>query len=244
MRDTADIRPGAPILVTGGAGRVGAHVVEALLARGFEVRVLDDLSSGRASRLPLHDPNLELRTGDVLDAAAVSAAMKGARACVHLAAQPGPVRPGADPYEATLGNVLGFTNVLEAARLHGVGRVVFGSSCAVYGDAPERSARPQPDGPEGMEKLIAEAYAELYARRYGLRTIGLRYPAALAPERAAAATMAALDSDRVGVCDLRTHGAVIPMPLLHDRAARRRLRSTRPPVQVQPAPRSGRGALS
>ena len=170
-------RARGPIVVTGGAGFIGSHVVEALLARGHEVRVLDDLSSGRAAHLPQHDPNLELRTGDILDAGTVASALKGASACIHLAAQLAPARSGADPYEATLGNILGFINVLEAARQRRVMRLVYASSAAVYGDGAACSERtpPQPTSPEGMEKLVAEGYAALYARRHGLRTLGLRY---------------------------------------------------------------------
>ena len=174
----ASERHSGPILVTGGAGFIGSHLVEVLLARGAEVRVLDDLSSGRASHLPQDDPNLELRIGDMLDPDATLAAMKGARACVHLAAQPGPARPGADPYEATLGNILGFLNVLEAARVHRITRVVYASSASVYGDADApftEATTPRPVTPEGMEKLVAEGYAELYARRHGLHALGLRY---------------------------------------------------------------------
>lgn len=226
-------KPPGPLLVTGGAGRIGARVVETLLAQGHEVRVLDDLSSGRASSLPLHDPNLDLRAGDVLDPEAVSAAMSGARACVHLAATP--PRPGADPYPVTLSNILAFINVLEAARRHRLPRLVYASSAAVYGDAacpPAEKTPPRPCGPEGMEKLVAEGYAELYARRHGLSALGLRYVrvrgagapapragvvprvleriearrAAATPdldvEDAAAATVAALASHCRGVCNV------------------------------------------
>ena len=168
-----------PVLVTGGAGFIGSHVVEALLARGAEVRVLDDLSRGSADHLPLHDPNLELRIGDLADAAACASAMRGARACIHLAAHTGPALPGVDPYHVSLANVLGFINVLEAARRHRVRRVAFASSAAVYGEAPERpfsdATRPRPVGPEGIDKLLAEGYATLFSRRFGLRTLALRY---------------------------------------------------------------------
>jgi UDP-glucose 4-epimerase len=166
-----------PCLVTGGAGFIGSHVVEALLERGAEVRVLDDLSGGRAANLPLHDPNLELRAGDVLDCATVASAFAGMRSCVHLAAQT--VRGARDPHEVALANVVGFVNVLQAAHAHGVARVVYASSAAVYGEAGDgplaEDRAPAPRGPAAMEKLIMEAYAALYHAQAGTRVLGLRY---------------------------------------------------------------------
>lgn len=168
-----------PVLVTGGAGFIGSHVVEALLARGASVRVLDDFSTGRLDHLPLHDPNLELCTGDVVDPAAVSAAARGVQACIHLAAQPLHTRGGDDPYDTILGNIQAAISVFEAARRRRVRRVLFASSAAVYGEAsgPPFSEQtvPRPLAASGMEKLVVEGYAEMYRRRYGLQTLGLRY---------------------------------------------------------------------
>ena len=168
-----------PILVTGGAGFLGSHVTEALLAAGAQVRVLDDLSTGRVGDLPLHDPNLELRIGDVHDPEVIAEAMRGMHACMHLATKPRPHRSGQDPYEVALSNILGFINVLEAAQQHRLARLVYASSDAVYGDASDaplaEDRAPQPAGPHGMEKLVMEGYAELYARQYGLSALGLRY---------------------------------------------------------------------
>ena len=176
-----------PVLVTGGAGFIGSHVVEALLARGTEVRVLDDLSTGSPDHLPLHDPNLELRTGDLADPVATASALRGIRACIHLAARPAPARVGVDPYEITLANVMGFVNLLEGARQHGVRRVVFASSAAVYGEAPERpfteATRARPTCPKGIEKLLCEGYATLFSRHHGLRTLGLRYFSVYGPRQ-------------------------------------------------------------
>lgn len=167
-----------PILVTGGAGFIGSHVVDALLAQGREVRVLDDLSTGRQSNLPLHDPNLEWVAGNVTDAAVVVEAMRGARACIHLAAQPVP-RAGGPSCDVTMTNLLGFINVLEAARQCRVARIAFASSAAVYGEAEgatfSETTLPRPATSAGMEALLAEGYAELYRRQHGLRPLGLRY---------------------------------------------------------------------
>ena len=175
-KSLADVLP-SPVLVTGGAGFIGSHVVEALLRRGLEVRVLDDLSSGRLEHLPLHDPNLELRTGDVTNPTVAVAAARGMRSCIHLAAQA--VGPTPDPYATLLGNILGAINVFEAARKHKVPHVLFASSGAVYGDALappfNEQTVPAPVAPRGMEKLVIEGYAELYHRRDRIRTLGLRY---------------------------------------------------------------------
>lgn len=166
-----------PTLVIGGAGFIGSHVVDALLAAGGEVRVLDDLSVGRTDRLPLQDPNLELRIGDVMDPATVAQAMDGTARVLHLASQP--PRANRDPYEAELANVLGFVNVLDAALLRGVSRVVYASSAAVYGQGEDAARREEdaaaPVSAEGQARLVMEAYADFYAREHGLSTLGLRY---------------------------------------------------------------------
>jgi UDP-glucose 4-epimerase len=187
MKRTSRGTPSGPVLVTGGAGFIGSHVVEALLERGNEVRVLDDLSTGHAEHLPLHDPNLELQVGDVTDRDAMLAALRGVRACIHLAAQPAAARPTVDPYDTALANVTGFINLLDAARLQRVKRVLFASGDSVYGEAPEppfaeNTAR-HPTGPDGMEKLLAEGYATLFASRHGLRTLALRYFSVYGPRQ-------------------------------------------------------------
>lgn len=175
------------VLVTGGAGFIGSHVVEALLERGCEVRVLDDLSIGSADHLPLADPNLELQVGDVANAGALHTALRGTRAVIHLAATPARARPLSDPYDTALANVASFIQLLESARRQRVKRIVFASSAGVYGDALEppcvESAPLNPSGAAGMEKLLAESYATLYASRYGLRSLALRYFSVYGPRQ-------------------------------------------------------------
>jgi nucleoside-diphosphate-sugar epimerase len=164
--------------VTGGAGFIGSHLVEALLARGRRVRVLDDLSSGRREFLPDH-PELELIVGDVRDAAALQRAVAGTEVVFHQAALRSVPRSVADPWAYHDVNVTGTMRLLLAAREARVRRVVFASSSSVYGDQPvlplHEDLRPQPIAPYGASKLIGEHYCANFARHYGLETVSLRY---------------------------------------------------------------------
>ncbi len=165
------------VLVTGGAGFIGSHVTDALLARGDEVAVLDDLSSGRAGRL---DPQVALHKLSITDAAALTAAVTAFRPelICHLAAQID-VRASVDaPAADAQVNVLGTVNLLEAARVAGA-RVLFASSGgALYGrDAPIPSLEdvlPLPESPYGIAKYCAEQYIGLYNRLHGTRHAMLR----------------------------------------------------------------------
>jgi UDP-glucose 4-epimerase len=170
-------------LVTGGAGFIGSNIVDALLDRGDEVAVVDDLSSGR-------EPNLAGAIGrgaalhrvDIRDGAALQAVLERERpeAVFHLAAQVDVRRSLEDPvYDATT-NVVGTINVLEAARLSGVERLVNTSTGgAIYGEVdviptPESTA-PQPMAAYGQSKECAERYCDWERRLYGLSTVTLRY---------------------------------------------------------------------
>jgi UDP-glucose 4-epimerase len=166
------------VLVTGGAGFIGSHSIEALLAAGADVVVLDDLSNGKRDNLPAH-AGLRFIEGDIRDGAAVAEAMIGATHVLHLAAQVSVQASVADPMNSCRNNVLGFLSVLDAARAQGVQRVVYASSAAVYGiprEVPLNEDSPAaPISPYGLEKLIDDQYAWLYAALYGLRPLGLRY---------------------------------------------------------------------
>jgi UDP-glucose 4-epimerase len=166
-------------LVIGGAGFIGSHVVEALLDRGCKVRVLDDLSTGKLSNLPINHPNLELRIGSILEYEDVYDAMHGMRRCIHLAAQVSAPLSVEQPRESAMRNVIGFINVLEAVRVLHIERLVYASSAAVYGDNINlplmEDEAPKPNNPYGLEKHVDELYADLYARQYGLSSIGLRF---------------------------------------------------------------------
>ena len=162
-------------VVTGGAGFVGSHVVEALLARGDEVTVLDNLSSGRRENVP---DGATLAEGDIREP--LDSVFDAARPEVvfHLAAQIDVRRSVAEPdYDATV-NVLGTIRVLEAARKHDA-QVVFSSTGgAIYGEceapAPETAER-NPLSPYGTSKLAAEEYLASYNRLYGSGHVALRY---------------------------------------------------------------------
>jgi len=167
------------VLVTGGAGFIGSHSVDALLAKNIPVRVLDNLSSGRRENLPLEHPLLELMIGDIRDATQVRHATKGCSHCLHLAAQVSVTHSLNDPRASADTNVLGFVTVMDAARAAGVQRFVYASSAAVYGDSAElpltEDAALSPLSPYGLEKLINEHYADLYKRLHKLSAFGLRY---------------------------------------------------------------------
>ena len=167
------------MLITGGAGFIGSHTVEALIADGAAIRVLDDFSSGREANLPF-DRQLTVVKGDIRDPEAVREAMEGVTHVLHLAAQVSVQRSVDDPLTSASTNIYGFLNVLDAARIAGVQRFVYGSGAAVYGvpqDLPlEESSSPlRPVSPFGLDKLVNEQYADLYTRLYGVPCLGLRY---------------------------------------------------------------------
>jgi len=167
------------ILVTGGAGFIGSHSVDLLLQEGFKVRVLDNLSSGKRLNLPLSHPNLELQIGDVACIDDVSMAMHGMDRCLHLAAQVSVAVSIENPALSCQQNILGFSCVMQAAVEHGIKRLVYASSAAVYGDPLclpiDESAILAPISPYGLEKKVNEQYAELAQSLYGLSSFGLRY---------------------------------------------------------------------
>ncbi len=166
------------VLVTGGAGFIGSHTVDALLAAGEHVSVLDDFSSGKRANLSTH-ANLRIIEGDVRDAAIVKRALEGVTHVLHLAAQVFVPSSIERPVHSASINVTGFLNVLDAARLGGVQRFVYASSAAVYG-IPEQlpldeTSRVRPLSPYGLEKSINDSYAALFLELYGTSTLGLRY---------------------------------------------------------------------
>jgi UDP-glucose 4-epimerase len=171
-------------LVTGGAGFIGSTLVDALLARGDRVTVVDDLSTGRLENLgPALDAGVELIRQDIRDAAGLLAAARKAEPEVvfHLAAQIDVRKSVADPaFDASI-NVGGTANVLDAAREVGARRLIFSSTGgAVYGEGdgqklPLREDAPiAPMAPYGQSKFAAEGYLALYERLYGLSSAALR----------------------------------------------------------------------
>jgi UDP-glucose 4-epimerase len=178
-------------LVTGGAGFIGSNLVDALLARGDEVAIIDDLSSGRRENLAdALAAGATLHEADIRDAPAVRAAFDAARPQLvfHLAAQVDVRKSLADPAEDARINVVGTINVLEAAREHAVHRLVNTSTGgAIYGDTdvyptPE-SVPPLPMAAYGQSKQCAEQYCALMGRVYGLPTVTLRYGNVFGPRQ-------------------------------------------------------------
>lgn len=175
-------------LVTGGAGFIGSHVVEDLVAAGYEVAVLDDLSTGRRENLP---PGVELVVADIRDGAAVDAAVARLRPALvsHHAAQTSVAVSVREPAADAATNVVGTVNVLEAARRHGVERFVFASTGgAIYGEVPEDERAgvgraPAPFSGYACAKLAAEGYLDYYRRAHGLRTVVLRYANVYGPRQ-------------------------------------------------------------
>ncbi len=166
-------------LVTGGAGFIGSHSVEQLLEQGCNVRVLDNLSTGRRDNLPLDDPRLEIVEGDIGDPGAVAAAMRGVSHCLHLAAQVSVHESVRDPANSARQNILGCVNVMQAAHQAKIKKLVFASSAAVYGNPKSlplaEDAVLEPLAPYGLEKLVDEQYAALFRNLHGLPSLGLRY---------------------------------------------------------------------
>ena len=167
------------VLVTGGAGFIGSHVVRRMLATGREVRVIDNFSTGRASNLTSVAHEIDVVESDIRDPAAVERAMVGCDAVVHLAAVPSVPRSVADPATSHDANATGTLNVLLAARNAGVTRVVAASSSSIYGAAAElpktESLRPLPISPYAVSKLAAESYCRSFSEIYGLEAVALRY---------------------------------------------------------------------
>ena len=167
------------ILVTGGAGFIGSHTVDALLAKGCQVRVLDNLSSGKMVNLPEKHPCLEFVQGDIRDIETVESVCEGVDAVLHLAAQVSVQSSIEQPVLSGEINVRGFLNVMDAARRAGIRRVVYASSAAVYGMPSElpltELAMTRPMSPYGLEKLINDQYAALFGELYGMNCLGMRY---------------------------------------------------------------------
>lgn len=167
----------ATILVTGGAGFIGSHLVRALLVRGERVRVLDDFSSG--SRAALEGLDVELVEADVCDAAAVARACRGVRAIFHQAAMVSVPQSLAEPERSFEVNARATLQLLQALRAAGGERLVFAASSAAYGDTETlpkvESMAPSPLSPYAAGKVAGEHLLAVWGRCFGLRTVSLRY---------------------------------------------------------------------
>jgi nucleoside-diphosphate-sugar epimerase len=166
-------------LVTGGAGFIGSHLVDALVARGDAVRVLDNVSTGIESNLDQVRSKIEFRKEDVRDAEAVRKACVGVDVVFHLAAMPSVPRSIEDPAGSFEANVRGTHNVFLGARAEGVGRVVYSASSSAYGDTPTlpkvESMPPAPKSPYAADKLYGETLCRVFSGVYGMECAALRY---------------------------------------------------------------------
>lgn len=170
------------ILVTGGAGFIGSHTVNLLLANQMEVVVLDNLISGRLDYLDLKHPHLNFINGDILDLSLLIKLLQNCDAVLHLAALPSVPKSIEDPLRSLKNNLEGFVNVLQAIRqVNPAIRLVYASSAAVYGNSTilpcndEDLLTETVISPYALEKASNERYARLFADLWGMNTVGLRY---------------------------------------------------------------------
>lgn len=167
------------VLVTGGAGFIGSHIVEALVGLGHQVRVFDNLSTGHASNLKSFDGKVELIRGDVADFAAISQAIDGCELVFHQAALASVPLSVENPAATNRACVEGTLNVLQAARKAKVRRVMYAASSSCYGDQPTMSKREsdvlQTLSPYAVAKLAGEFYCQAFYHTFGLETVCLRY---------------------------------------------------------------------
>lgn len=172
-------------LVTGGAGFIGSHLVDALLKRGDTVRVADNLSSGKRANLP---KDIDFVEGDLADDGVAARAVKGCDYVLHQAAVPSVPRSVNDPVGTNRANVDATLQVLVAARDAGVKRVVFAGSSSEYGNSqvlPKREdMRPAPITPYALQKWTGEQYCTMFTSLYGLETVSIRYFNVFGPRQA------------------------------------------------------------
>lgn len=167
------------VLVTGGAGFIGSHLADRLLAAENEVVVLDNLSTGKRENLPAGARRLEFVEGDIRNMNTVRSCMRGVDGVVHLAAVASVQASIDDPIGTHQTNFDGTLNLLEAARAAGVQRFVYASSAAVYGDTRQlpvaEESRLQPLSPYAADKLAGEHYLYYYFTKHGLATTAFRF---------------------------------------------------------------------
>jgi len=183
-------------LVTGGAGFIGANIVEALVRKGERVRVLDNFSTGTSANLAAVRDRVEIVEGDLRDMAALRRAVAGVTYVSHQAALRSVPRSVDDPLSTDAVNTHGTLQLLVAARDAGVKRVVYASSSSAYGDSQAlpkvEDQTPAPISPYAVAKLAAELYCRMYTRLYGLETVSLRYFNVFGPKQSPESKYAAV----------------------------------------------------
>lgn len=166
-------------LITGGAGFIGSNIVRKLLEEKKQVRVLDNLSTGRKENLQDVFSQIEFIEGDLTDPSTVEKAVDGVKYVLHQGAIPSVPRSIEDPLKSTETNIMGTLNLLMASKEAGVKRVIYASSSSVYGDTPTlpkiEDMPPSPKSPYAVSKLAGEYYCQVFHQVYGLETVSLRY---------------------------------------------------------------------
>ncbi|MBU0743331.1 SDR family oxidoreductase [bacterium] len=166
-------------LVTGGAGFIGSHLAAALVERGWDVTVLDNLSTGKLANMDTFRDRVRFVEGSIADAATVQDCCRGVDVVFHQAALASVPRSVDDPFTSNLHNIDGTLQVLLAARDAGVKRLVYAASSSAYGDSPtlpKREDMPSaPMSPYAVQKYVGELYLKVFADLYGLSSVGLRY---------------------------------------------------------------------
>lgn len=169
----------AKYLVTGGAGFIGSNIVEELVARGEDVRVLDNLITGFKDNLDPFMDKIEFQEGDIRSGDDVKKALEGIDYVIHQAALRNVAKSVEDPVACNDVNITGTLNLLIHAKEAGIKRLTYASSSSAYGDCvqfpQEESFAPNPISPYGVSKLAAEYYCRMYSATFGLETVSLRY---------------------------------------------------------------------
>jgi nucleoside-diphosphate-sugar epimerase len=172
-------------LVTGGAGFIGSHLADALLARGHQVRIVDNFSSGKTANVPA---GVEIVEGDLADDGVAAAAVAGCEYVLHQAAIPSVPRSVNDPLGTNRANVDATLQMLVAARDAGVKRLVFAGSSSEYGNSPvqpkREDMRPAPITPYALQKWAGEQYCAMFSSLYGMETVSIRYFNVFGPRQA------------------------------------------------------------
>ena len=166
-------------LITGGAGFIGSHIAEILQNKKNDIRIIDNLSTGKLENINHIKKNITFIKGDIRDFNKLVEASKNCHAIFHQAAVVSVQQTINEPFESAAINDIGFINIMEAARQNKIKRVIFASSCAVYGDDPNLPKKenmiPLPKSHYAAQKLIGEHYAKIYYELYGIETVCLRY---------------------------------------------------------------------
>lgn len=178
------------VVVTGGAGFIGSHIAEACCQRGFEVAVVDNLSSGKEHNLDWKQPDHQLQffKGDINDVSLMEKVIEGADWVFHEAAMPSVPRSINEPVTSNDDNLTGTVKLLDISARNNVKRFLFASSSAIYGDQPiepkTEELPPMPITPYGLQKYASEKYGQMFHEFHKLPTVGLRYFNVFGPRQA------------------------------------------------------------